>query len=269
MEPTYATRKAALIKAISLGTGLPEASVIWTDQNVGRPQKPYIAANITRFKELGREIELPLDSNGFGGLLTHWECRLVLQLFSDDAGIVDTENMGIELAQYLNMQNGKELFDSQGLVFVGVVNGPNCVSTKVDADWEIRSLMELLIRMPWETTDKSQGLIEAVSIEGIALNIDGSTVMDKDFTVGTPYTPTQFTLAGCVITAAADPLFQQLAVTKGANPYLFAYSAMTTVTLNANPALITDLLPGDNADILYFEYHGAHNALTITATRLP
>lgn len=267
---SYATRKAAMIKAVEIATQLPIGQVIWTDQNTVRPAKPYIAVNLTNMRNIGREQVLAPNSNGAGEIITEKEFYLCFQAFSDSPPsntAIDTEELLLNFSDWCLTESARQIFEPESLVFVEVVSGPNCASVAVNTNWETRSIMDIRMRMPWTMEDQQQGLIEAVSANVLIKNIDGSTVMSANLLSGTPYSPSETTLTGITITAI-DTLFQTIAFTLSSTPYTMVYANDIAVSINGDSTKqVSDLLVGDHGNAVYFLYLSQNYLKSITVTR--
>ena len=262
---SFATQKAAIIKWLSLSSGLPVGKVIWTDQNMPRPVRPYIAVNMTGFKTINREYIAPQTEDGVVKIIEHKEYVLPIQYFADNAGSTDPIEKLSNVQSAIHTQQIQDLFIPEGIVFVRVLFGPDCTSIKIDAMSESRGGMDLQFRMPWVMEDKGQGSIEAVSVEGVVKNIDGTTVDARSYTVGAEFEPTVLSATGTFV--SIDTLLETINVQVGANQIAFKYDALTVVILNTAPAVITDLQAGDALEIDYIEFHGNHLLKTVDATR--
>lgn len=261
---SFATKRATLIKWIELATGYPVGKVIWADQNMPRPEKPYIIARMSAFKTIHREFTHPADEVGKADISTHKEFTLSIQCFATD--IIDPMPIMLDLQDSLNKPKFMEMFNPEGLVFVETLMGPTDTTVKLDTVYERRASMDLRMRMPWVVGDSEQGLIELVSGNGVA-QIDETKIADVPIEVGEAFEPVELILNDCEL-LETDTLNERLRVeATGPVIYNMKYNEFTTVTLNAAPSTIQLLLPGDILDMVYFEYGGEHTLKSVSATR--
>jgi hypothetical protein len=264
---SFATQRAAIIKWLSIGSGFTEDKVIWTDQNMPRPVRPYISVNMTRFKTINREVITLPDSNGKSKIIEHKEFVLPIQIYADNNAQPDTLQVLSNVQSIVHTQQIQDLFSKEGIVFVRVLFGPDCTATRIDVMSEERAAMDIQMRMPWVTEDGSQGSIESTNVEGIVVDIDGTTRLNKTFSSGAPFIPEE-TSANDLLFVYLDKINELVILDNGTDTIEMYYPTATTITLNGDSVLITDLKVGDNVDIIYFEYNGKHSLKTVTATRI-
>ena len=261
---SFATKRAILIKWIEIATGYPVGKVVWADQNMPRPEKPYIIARMSAFKSINREFIHPTDEVGKSDISTHKEFTLGIQCFTTDN--IDPIPIMLDLQDSLNKPKFMEMFNPEGLVFVETLMGPTDTTVKLDTTYERRASMDLRMRMPWVVTDSEQGLIELVSGNGIA-QIDETKIADIPIDVGEAFAPVELNLDDCEL-LEIDSLNERLRVEDSGDViYNMKYNELTIVTINTVPSTIQLLLPGDILDMVYFEYGGEHTLKSVSATR--
>jgi hypothetical protein len=262
---SFATKRAILIKWIELATGYPVGKVIWADQNMPRPEKPYIVARMSAFKTINREFTHPADETGKADISTHKEFTLSIQCFATDA--IDPMPIMLDLQDSLNKSKFMEMFNPEGLVFVESLMGPTDTTIKLDTVYERRASMDLRMRMPWVVGDSEQGLIESVNVEQISIDVGGITIMPNLITIGLPFIPPEINIT--------DYLFVSIdtlnSIIKAKSPLdiidNFTYYEDTVVEIDGVSANIDDLLVDDELDITYFEYLDKKVLKFVDATR--
>lgn len=263
---SYATKKAAIIKWIELATGYPIGKVIWDNQNMPRPTKPYISAKMFAFRAVNREYIDKPNISGVSNIITHKEFTLSIQCYSD--GSIDPIEKLLNLQDSLNKNKYDLLLGNEQIAFVTMLMGPTDTTIKLDTMFESRASMDLLFRIPWSMTDSEQGLIEAVeNLEAISLHPGGSTIMAQTIDIGTSFVPVE-TIFNDSLFKSYDSLTDIVRVQKALVLYNFSYlPGFTVVTLNAAPVDITDLEEDDDVDIVHIPYNGNTCLKTLTAVR--
>lgn len=178
---SLATRRKAIIDWLKAVSGYTEGNVIWLDQDVVRPVKPYLAVRMTSFVEKNREAVHAPDSLGRADISTHKEFTLNIHHYGTAS--VDSIEVLLNVIDSIRMTTVKEIFRLQELVYVKTLMGPTDTTLKLDTSFEKRGSMDLLLRMPWVISDTNQGLINAVSVEGLALTPSGNTVSLINFNI--------------------------------------------------------------------------------------
>jgi hypothetical protein len=261
---SFATKKAAIIKWLEISSGYPIGKVIWDNQNMPRPVKPYIVARMSSFVNKNREYLKPQTNTNAAKFITHKEFTLTIHCYSE--GSTDPLEKMLNIQDSLLTEKTKSIFEPEQLVSVDILKAAVDTTIKLDTTYERRATMDILMRIPWTIEDHDQGLIEAVSIEGLALNVDGTTIMKETFLVGTSFTPVDISLDDMIF-VSVDILNETVIFkTTGNVPYTFTYVG-AEITINTVPSLITDLIVDDTADLVYFEYNGHHNLKTVTVVR--
>ncbi len=165
---SFATKRAAIISWIRGATGYTAAKVIWLDQDMPRPETPYIGARMTSFKNIGREYVDSPDSDGKGKIFKHKEFTLNIHCFGTKT--VDPMEVALNIEDAQDKETQKAILEAQQLVIVTTLMGATDTSIKLDTTFESRASIDFKFRSPFEIEDSGQGLIETINVEGSLKN---------------------------------------------------------------------------------------------------
>lgn len=171
---SLAVTRKAFIDWIRAVIGYDAGHVIWADQNMPRPTKPYITTRLTSFVQPNQAYMTPPNSSGVGTAISDKEFTLQLHCYSSIS--VDPITILLNLHDSLNILNQYKILQDAGIAFVDNLLGPMNTTTLLDTIYEERASMDLLMRIPWSLSDANQGLIETVKVDGIAINTSGITI---------------------------------------------------------------------------------------------
>lgn len=167
------TVRKAFIDWIRNVTSYDANHVIWEDQNMPRPTKPYISCRLTAFNIINQSFLGGPDNSGHATISGDREFTLGLICF----GSADPITTLLDLQLSLSELNPYKILQDAGIAFVDTLLGPTDTTVKKSlTEFEERANMDLLMRIPWSRTDTGQGRIETVAIEGTAINISGVTI---------------------------------------------------------------------------------------------
>lgn len=178
---SFSTKRKAFVDWLKAVSGYTEGKVIWLDQDAPRPTNPYISIRMTSFVERNREFVHTPDSTGKAAISTHKEFTLNIHAYGTSS--VDPIELLLNILDSVRMETVKEIFRLQEIVFVKTLMGPTNTTIKLDTSFEKRGSMDLLFRIPWVVEDTNKGLINAVSVEGLALKPSGNTISVINFNI--------------------------------------------------------------------------------------
>ena len=170
----FATAKKAIIDWLRAGSGLDADHVIWTDQDRRKPSKPFLRARLKSFTRKGLPFVGMPDANGISDIVTHNNFTLCLEYYTSPAS--DSIGVLLELGDKLHQEANLQILQAANVVYVSELMGPTDACVMVDGNWEDRAVMDLWMRLPWETTDSGQGVIERVDAEAAYIGVDGITI---------------------------------------------------------------------------------------------
>lgn len=178
---SLAVTRKAFIDWIRNVTTYSADKVIWSEQNMPRPAKPYITARLSAFNNLNHPYTGPNDITGKSKMYYDKEFTLSLDCYATNA--VDPLSVLIDLHVSLSNISPYTILSDAGIAFVDTLLGPNDITSKVDTLYEKRATMDLLMRVPWTVEDANQGMINTVGIDSVAIAANGITINNSLITV--------------------------------------------------------------------------------------
>lgn len=179
--------RLAFVNYIIQVTGFSALQVLWANQNIGRPNKPYATMLLTSFNNIGHDFVFPPDEvTGASIIAGNRDFTWNIQIYGDEARTVDPIEMLMEIYGRLNRIVDYQIFMDEGIAFVDTLMGPTDISTVLDDSSEPRAAMDLLMRIPYESSDPEQGVIESTEVEATYKNVDGNVIMVQNFEIPEP-----------------------------------------------------------------------------------
>lgn len=157
-------------------TSYGDSKIIWLDQNVPRPEKPYIGMRITPFVQVGQDYVGHPDNAGDANINGNREFTLMIQHYG-----VGSVQVLENLRSSLQKPTIQESLREDGIVFVDRLDISD-ISELFDNEYEERATMDLLFRIAQSITD-NVGVIESTNIEGTYYAPDLSTITINSFSV--------------------------------------------------------------------------------------
>ena len=165
--------RKAFISWIVAATGLSSAKVIWSNQNIKRPDRPYITLFLTDFVEIGREYTgHPDPITGVATIVINKELTIQLQYIGDKLRTVDPVEELLNVSASLDKLEDYKILQDENIAFVTSLLGPTDISLVKDVEFENRGALDLKFRIPWSILDTEQGVIEASIIESTIIQPD-------------------------------------------------------------------------------------------------
>jgi len=177
----YSLSKKQMIAWVRSVTGFDANHVIWANQDVTKPSKPYVTLRTTAFSTTGVAAVYEPNTSGVGKVLTHNEFTLSIRFYGNESND-PIENL-MALRDSLCYQEKYAILQTAAIVFVKELMGPTDISAVTDGNFESRGALDLMMRMPWETQDISQGLIDSVTMEGTIKDSGGVTINTDTITI--------------------------------------------------------------------------------------
>ena len=172
--------RPTIVSWIRSVTGFGAQSVIWKNQNIGRPAKPYIELFIGSSTPDGsHDYKFPPNAAGSGTIVGNRELPLSIQIFSPnigEPGYIEVLDVLERIRQSVDIDDVYQTLISAGIAFVDTLTGPTDISQVLDREFEPRGLLDILLRIPYTSEDASQGVIEHVRIEGTIKDVAGEIV---------------------------------------------------------------------------------------------
>lgn len=177
----FSDKRKAFIDYVKTATSYTAAKVIWLDQNMPRPDRPYIGLKMTNFVNVGREYITTPNTDGASKIYRHKEFTLNIHCYGD--GTTDPIEVALNIEHAQDKEALKAILEAQQIAVVDTLMGATDTSVKLDTIFESRASLDLKMRMPFETTDSGQGVIEAITVEGDAKDENGSLIKEVDFEI--------------------------------------------------------------------------------------
>lgn len=173
---TLDTTKKAFIDWVRQVTTYAATKVVWADQNMPRPVKPYMTLKLTAFSQPNRRYTAPPDNTGKAEIISHKEFTLSINNF--EASGIDPMTAMLNLHDSLGRVNDYAILRTAKIAYVDTLLGPLDISEKVDTIYEPRAVLDLKMRIPWTVDDANQGLIQSVAVGALTLDVQGVTIMN-------------------------------------------------------------------------------------------
>ena len=178
-----ATRKA-FIDWIRNVTSYDAKHVIWENQNMPRPTKPYITAKLTAFNNMNTSYVAYPNPSGSAAIYSDKEFTLSLVCFGVGLGATDPLITLLNLHISLSSLNPYKILQDACIAFVDTLLGPTDTTVlKSNTMFEERANMDLLMRIPWTSTDAAQGLIETAALQDTTIGVGGITIDVNSITI--------------------------------------------------------------------------------------
>lgn len=179
--------RLAFVNYLIQVTGFPALQVLWANQNIGRPAKPYATMLLTAFNNIGHDYVFPPDEvTGESIIAGNRDFTWNIQIFGDESRTVDPIEMLMNVYGRLSRIADYQILMDQGIAFVDTLMGPTDISTVLDNSSEPRAAMDLLMRIPYEFTDPEQGVIERAAIESTYKDVDDTVILTESYQVPEP-----------------------------------------------------------------------------------
>lgn len=178
-------RKAFIDWAV-FATNYDADHVVWLDQNMPRPTKPYLGMRMTAMVPLNHDRTLSPNDSGAALVVGDREFTLSLQAFGDERNTVDPLEELLNLHLSLSTVNAYAILQAQGIAYVDDLLGPTDAPSLKDTEYERTAVLDLLMRIPWSTTDTGVGFIERVKADGEYRGPDDQVVATTEIDVEVP-----------------------------------------------------------------------------------
>jgi len=179
--------RLAFVNYVIQVTGWSSSQVYWANQNIGRPAKPYATMLLTSFNNIGHDFVFPPDGiTGSSKIAGNRDFTWNVQIYGDEDRTIDPIEILLEIYGRLSRTADYQIFMDEGVAFVDTLMGPTDISTVLDKSFEPRGAMDLLMRIPYESVDTEQGVIESTEVEATYKNVDDSVIMVQNIEIPEP-----------------------------------------------------------------------------------
>ena len=178
---SYTTIEASFVAWLRSATSYDANHVIFADQNMPKPTRPYITLRINTFTQPDNPYNGNVSATGARGVYNTKEFVLNLESYVDPG----SSPIPVLLAVYesLFVTTHYNILETAGIAFIDNLLGPVNTPKMRDGDkYEPRAIMDLRFRIPYVTSDTGAGIINTVNYEG-TYKIGDTTVAQISETV--------------------------------------------------------------------------------------
>lgn len=161
----------ALRDWVTSRTGLP---VIWSHPDAPRPERPYVALQITALTRIARETIGSVDEDGIAQISGDRDAVISVTVYerADAADPRAALTRAVELRDSLELPSVRNSLYVDGWALRAVEFGPNDVPELLDTQWEPRAVFDVRFGTSI-SQDDDLGLIEAIAGTG---TVNGQSV---------------------------------------------------------------------------------------------
>lgn len=182
--------RLVLVDWIMNVTGFDASHVIWKNQNVGRPTKPYAGLLLTALNSVGHDYKFsPLTDAGSGEVVGNRDFTFSIQIFMPmphEAGYVDPLDVLETIRMSVDIEEVYADLIAANIAFVDTLLDPTDTTEIVGSEYEPRATMDLMMRIPYTNVDATQGVIDRVRLQKTFKDADGSTILVENVEIPEP-----------------------------------------------------------------------------------
>lgn len=186
---SVSSARTAIIAWLEAVTGFTPTHVIWRNQNVASPSKPYVSLLLTALSSAGVDYKFPPNDSGAGDIVGNRDFTLSIQVHMvepHEAGYVDPLDFLEAIRQSVDIEEVYADLIAANLAFVDTLLEPTDTTEIVGSEFEPRATMDLLMRIPYVTNDATQGVIERVRLQKTFKDADESTILVENVEIPEP-----------------------------------------------------------------------------------
>lgn len=141
--------------------------IIWYYPNAPKPNEPYISLNITGFRRIGHDYQMPTSVEGFSYVVGQRRLSLEIQVYSNDRREIYEVMDAVQGSLYVPDVTNHLL--ASGLAYV-TSNSVNQTTTLLDTTFEQRAILEVAFRYATNTPLGDISPFDAGFIEDVEVN---------------------------------------------------------------------------------------------------